>query len=632
MFNMETLKKGIDLKKSKSLLRIANNGENKMYSYLSGTDADSTYNADNTKYILEMKGNIDWNKVEDKSNALFSIGFSDQGNLIGVLTNTNALLQDMLVYCPLEEAKDNLIHVLTLEAGSQAIIGKRYAVDGKSPLTLALPVITKSGYTTYAPVIHKAHSEKFCEIIKTLDIDSLTHEDMILIAKDLGFLSRTQELAIDVAKDKTIEIVDTSQWLNMGIKPKNYYLGKQSLSQTGWYAQDNISEIIDAKKNNAFIPDFDIIDVTPEKVEQKVFRKVATSESVAREILLQATKDYFNNDFKEMLLFSQETALNQKAKAIAQENSAVSSAMKQVIIAYRSYMIDNIPKDVSKDMETNLFINKYTKEKLAIFASICRNTLYKIGATAGLDAYNIALIGYGTDLNEVSKNEGKFFRAIMPEEFKKLYAAGNTSVEKERLFYVDDFIKDDIDEEESVYVEFKNGEAYDNEGILIAKASYKYNAKRAKLTFDEIAGRYYAEIELGISLPEVGDEILILVDNMTQDKIDEINNSNVEIEMHYTPKSPNSRNLLYTKNGDDITVEGTVGYKNLPEHYKYMLINNKKINAMATKKQYDLIKVITDSFERVNHYKLTNILLFNEIICVNKGSNFETYYGIVKIK
>ena len=125
MFNIDTLRNGANLKKSKSLLRIANNGQEKMYNYLSGIDVDSTYGADNVKYILEMQGDIDWSRISDKTNALFSIGYSDQGNIIGILTNTNALLQDMLIYSSLEEAKINLQTVLTLGVGSKKIIGKR---------------------------------------------------------------------------------------------------------------------------------------------------------------------------------------------------------------------------------------------------------------------------------------------------------------------------------------------------------------------------------------------------------------------------------------------------------------------------------------------------------------------------
>ena len=632
MFNIDTLRNGANLKKSKSLLRIANNGQEKMYNYLSGIDVDSTYGADNVKYILEMQGDIDWSRISDKTNALFSIGYSDQGNIIGILTNTNALLQDMLIYSSLEEAKINLQTVLTLGVGSKKIIGKRYAVNGQSPLTFSLPVVTKGGYGTYATVIHKHHSERFREILESIDLDALTEEDMKLIANDLSFLSRTQELAIDVAKDKTIEIVDTSEWLEMGVKPANYHLAKQTNSATGWYAEDNINEIIEAKKNNTQLPEFKISDVTPEAVKEKVLREVVTSESLSRAVLTQAVTDYFNSDFKEMLLYSQETALNQKAKASALEKDKISQAIRQVIIAYRSYMIDNIPRETSNDTETNLVLSKITREKLAKFASICRNTIYKIGETAGLNAYNIALTAYGTDLVHVSQ-EGKFFRAIMPEEFKKLYAAGKTSIEKEKLFFVDDFVKDMMDDGEEYIVDFKEGKAFDENGILIAKASYKYNATNAKIVLDEVSGRYYAETELGISLPPVGQEILVLTSDIDEDFAKEVNESTNGIDIEYTPKSPNNKNVIYTRINDEILVLGTLGYRSsLANHYQYALINNKNINAMAIKNKYNEIDVILNDFNRVNHYGLTSTLNFKEVICVNKNTDFETYYAIVTIK
>ena len=195
MFNINTLREGTNLKKSKCLTRIAENGQTKMYQYLSGADADSTYTAQNIKYIMELHGDIDWSKIDDKTNALFSIGYSDQGNIIGLLTNTNALLQDMLVYSPLEEAKTNLREVLKIEVGTESILGKRYAVNGQSPLTFSLPIVTKGNYKTLAVVIHREHSEQFKRILKTIDIDALTKEDMVLIANVNSTFSKAIDLA-----------------------------------------------------------------------------------------------------------------------------------------------------------------------------------------------------------------------------------------------------------------------------------------------------------------------------------------------------------------------------------------------------------------------------------------------------
>ena len=627
MFNINTLREGTNLKKSKCLTRIAENGQTKMYQYLSGADADSTYTAQNIKYIMELHGDIDWSKIDDKTNALFSIGYSDQGNIIGLLTNTNALLQDMLVYSPLEEAKANLKEVLKLEIGTESIIGKRYAVNGESPLTFSLPVVTKGNYKTLAVVIHREHAEQFKKILKTIDIDALTKEDMVLIAKDFGFISRTQELAIDVAKDKTIEIVDTSEWVNNGIKSKNHWLSKQN-NDEGWYAKDNLFEIINAKKENKPMPEFNIIKDLPEEVAIKIMKEVTTSESLAREVLAQATKDYFNNNYKEMLLYSQETPLNQKAKSMALENPELTSAIKQVIMAYRSYMIDNIPRDITTDKDTAIFLRKLSKEKTADFASICRNTIYKLGRALKLNDYKISLIAYGTDLLEVSKEEGKFFRAIMPEEFKKLYAAGNTSISREPLFYVDEFIKDDIDDEIEVIVDFKEGRAFDSQGIQIAKASHKYNATNAKIVFEN--GRYYAEIKEGVELPPVGDEVLVRVENVSKVHLEEMNTGLLEID--YTPKSPNNQNLLFTTDCNNKVVYGSVGYKtSLPLCYKLMLLQNNTLFNMAASNQFDAINTILNSFEKVTKFNLMSKIKINRVEIVNAGGDFEAQYVIIKL-
>ena len=632
MFNIDTLRENANLKKSKSLLRIANNGQQKMYSYLSGVDNNSTYKADNVKYILEMQGNIDWSKVSDKTNALFSIGYSDQGNIIGILTNTNALLQDMLIYCPLEEAKENLKTVLTIEVGCNKIIGKRYCVNGESPLTFALPTATQSGYKTYALVIHKAHAEKFIEIMQTIDLDALTEEDMKIIANDLSFLSRTQELAIDVAKDKTIEIVDTSEWVEAGVKPASYYLDKQNTSPTGWYAQDNLSEIINAKKENNILPEFDIIPNIPEEIKDKVIREVKTSGTLAREILAQATKDYFNNEYKDMLLYSQETSLNIKAKAMALENPELSDSIQQIIRMYRNFMLKNLFNS-NDDFETNLMLSKIVRERLENFASICRNTIYRLKETAGISDYDLAMITYGTDLLHVS-NEGKYFRAIMPAEFKKLYAAGKIICDKEKLFYVDDFIKDDVEDGIEYILNFKNGQAFDENGILIAKASYKYNADKAKITYDEVTGKYYAETYTTINLPPVGEEIVIPVDNFTDERIEELNKCPQEIE--FTPASPNNKNILLTRVNNDVIVEGTVRFysssinNDTYNMYRYMLLNNKTINNMIQKKEYELINNILNNYDKVMHYKLTSIISIKEIISLKPFN--EANYAIITIK
>lgn len=624
MLNLKELTQNVNLKKSRSLVRIAESGLEKMYNYLSGVDPDSTYTAQNIKYIMEMHGDIDWNKVEDPTNALFNIGYSDQGNIIGLLTNTNALLQDMLVYSPLNEAKSNLKEVLKIKVGTECIIGKRYMVNGKSPLTFSLPVVTQGDYKTLAVVIHRDHAEKFKEIMKSIDVDSLTEEDMILIAKDLGFISRTQELAIDVAKDKTIEIVDTSEWVNNGIKAKNFWLAKQDTKE-GWYAKDNLADIISSKKTNNAMPDFNIIKDVPEIVQNKIFKEVNTSESLARETLLKATKDYFNNNYKSMLLYSQETPLVQKAKSEAINNSELSTAIKQVIMAYRAYMIDNIPKEEINDEDTALYLRKASKEKTAAFANICRNTIYKLGFNMGYNEYEISLIAYGTDLIEVSKDEGKYFRAIMPEEFKKLYAQGNKAAVREPLFYVDEFIKDDIDDGIETFVDFFDGKAFDKDGILIAKASYKYNANNAKIICEN--GRYYAEIIKGISLPSIGDEVLVRIDPISNKVVEDINENS--IKLNYTPKSPNNKNLIYIED-ENINIYGAFGYKNtLPLSYQIMLLNNKKINKMASNKQFSFIETLLNNYNFVLENKLINSLIVKKIITVNENTDFENMYAII---
>lgn len=627
MLDIMSLIKDTNIKESKCLGRIAQNGQNKMYEYLSGADDNSTYSAQNIKYIMELQGDLDWNKITDKTNALFSIGYSDQGNIIGLLTNTNALLQDMLIYSPLEQAKKNLVEVLSLDVGTEAIIGRRYAVNGQSPLTLSLPLVTRSHYKTMSVVIHREHTEKFKEILKTLDVNALTEEDMILIAKDLGFISRTQELAIDVAKDKTIEIVDTSEWVKNGTKPANYWLAKQD-NKEGWYAEDNLSSILSAKKENKVLPDFNITANIPDKVKNKVEREVATSESLAREVLVKATKDYFNNNYKEMLLYAKETDLNSKAKFAANNNLELRKSIKQVLFAYRSYMIDNIPEGDMEDKDTAMLARKISREKTTAFAEKCRNTIYKLGETMGIDAYNLSLVALGTDLLDVSKDEGKFFRAVMPEEFKKLYAAGKQAVFNEPLFYVDEFVKDDIDDEIEIIVDFKNGQAFDENGIMIAKASYKYNAEKATIVFDN--GRYYAQTKSKVELPPVGDEIIVQIENIDQYTIDEINNTGLDLT--YTPKSPNNFNLIYEMDLNQVMVRGSLGYNRmLPLCHKVMLLNNKIANQYIRTGMTDELFTMLNEYDTVVRYKFNNTIHLKEIIRVNENSEYQADYAIIKL-
>lgn len=623
MFNIDTLKQGINLKESKSLIRIANNGQELMYKYLSGADDNSTYTAQNVKYIMEMHGNIDWNKVEDKSNALFSIGYSDQGNIIGLLTNTNALLQDMLIYSDLATAKKNLSRVLSIEVGVNKIPGKRYAVNGASPLTFSLPVITKGGYKTLATVIHKAHADKFVEILKTIDINALTKEDMVLIAKDFGFISRTQELAIDIAKDKTIEIVDTSEWLNPGVKAANFWLSKQD-NVDGWYAKDNLNEIIESFKECKPMPDFTIEQNIPEEVLSKVSATVNTSESLAREALLQATKDYFNNTYKDMIRYSQETHLNKVAKSKALEYKLLSEAIRNVLFAYRSFVIDNIPKEMPTDMETSMLLNKEIKAKTNAFAKICRNTIYKLGETAGLDACLISLIAYGTDLIEVSKDEGKYFRAIMPEEFKKLYAKDKTVEKKEKLFFVDDFVKDMIDEGEEYVVNFVDGQAFDKDGILIAKASYKYNATNAKIIEDEFSGRYYAVIEENIKLSPVGNEVLVRIENANKDFVEKTN-------LIYIPKTSMNNNVIVENSCGETFARGNLGYRSvLPLNYKLMLLNNKSFNEYYKDNKEFVQEQLINNVDEIRKYNLINQIYVDRIITVNQDNeDYKTDYAVI---
>ena len=627
MINLESIKNGMNIRESKTLNKMKKAGEEKMYSYLSGIDPDSSYTGENIKSIMTLTGDIEWEKVEDVSNALFSIGYSEQGNIIGILTNANALLQDMLLYCDLAQAKENLKRVLSIGVGSKSILGKRYSVNGQSPLTFALPVITSGGYKSYAVVIHNKHADEFIRIMESLDIDALDKEDMLLIAKDISFISRTQELAIDVAKDKTIQIVDTSQWLNMGVKPTNYWLAKNK-DIDGWYAKENIYEIIKAKKSGDLMPEFKIEKNIPEEVKTKVGIEVVTSESIAREVLKKAVEDYYNNHYKEMLLYSQETELNITCKALAEQHKELASAIKQVLRAYRSYMIDNMPRNID-DEETAIVLRKIAREKIDAFAVICRNTVYHLGLKAGYGFKDIAMIAYGADLKDVSKDEGKYFRAIMPEEFKKLYAQGKTAKSRERLFFVDELIQDDIDNGEVIVADFKDGKAYIHDtDILMAKASHKYNAKNTQIIFDEVSGHFYAEEELGIDLPEFGDEILLRINTMSDKE-------NIKgATLKYIPKSPNNANVLYIEDKElnQNTTMATLGYYSmLTTIEQAMLLKNITISTELKNRNFENVSQVLNSYDQVSVAQLSADLTINDIITVNKDSEYEANYAVLAI-
>ena len=626
IIDLNAIRKDMNIRESKTLNKMKQEGEQKMYSYLSGIDPDSSYTGDNVKSIMTLSGDIKWEKVEDPSNALFSIGYSEQGNIIGILTNANALLQDMLLYCSLEEAKENLKEVLAIEVGSKAIMGKRYAVNGASPLTFALPVITSGGYKSYAVVIHNRYADEFIKIMESLDIDSLTKEDMLLIAKDISFISRTQELAIDVAKDKTIQIVDTSQWLKMGVKPKNYWLA-QDKKLGDWLAKDNLYQIINAKKTGELMPDFAIEENIPEETKMKVSKEVVTSESISREVLRRAVEDYYNNHYKEMLLYSQETELNITCKAMAEQNKELTQAFKQVLNAYRSFMIENMPRNVEDD-ETATLLRKIYKEKTEAFANICRNTIYHLGLKAGYDFKSIAMIAYGADLKEVSKDEGKFFRAVMPEEFKKLYAQGKTSISRERLYFVDELTEDDILDGEVVKAKFVNGQAFDKDGVLIARASYKFNAEDTTIVFDEVSGHFFAEQELGINLPEFGNEVLVRINLMADKEVLENNT------LRFTTKTANNSNVLYMfdeETGENLTMANFGYYGNLTVIEQAMLLRNNKVSSELKNRNFEGVKAVLSNYETMKKTKLSAELEISEIMTISKDSEYEANYAVIKL-
>ena len=626
MIDLNAIRKNMNIRDSKVINKMKQEGEMKMYSYLSGIDPDSSYTGDNVKSIMTLSGDIKWENIEDPSNALFNIGYSEQGNIIGILTNANALLQDMLLYCSLEDAKENLKEVLSIEVGSKAILGKRYAVNGKSPLTFALPVITTGGYKSYAVVIHNRHADEFIRIMESIDIDSLTEEDMLLIAKDISFISRTQELAIDVAKDKTIQIVDTSQWLNMGIKSANYWLA-QDKKIGDWNAKDNLYQIINAKKTGELMPEFAIEENIPEETKMKVKKEVVTSESISREVLRRAVEDYYNNHYKEMLLYSKETELNITCKAMAEQNKEFAQAIKQVLNAYRSYMIDNMPRNI-EDEETAILLRKIYKEKTEAFASICRNTIYHLGLKAGYGFKDIAMIAYGTDLKEVSKDEGKFFRAVMPEEFKKLYANGKTATSREKLYFVDELVEDDILDGLTIKVNFTNGSAYDKDGVLIARASYKFNAKDCTLIFDDVSGHFYAEQELGIDLPEFGNEVLSRI-NLMADKEVLVNNT-----FKYLVKTANNSNIISMfdeETGQNITMASLGYYSNLTVIEQAMLLRSAKISTELKNKNFEGVKAVLNDYNRIKGIDLSVDMSIKDIITVNKDSEYEANYAIITL-
>lgn len=601
---------------SKALIGLTNKKVNNMYNAINNLEQTTAINQNEIKSIVDNIGCLDWSKVEDKVAMLFHAGYSDAGNKIGIFTNVNAMLQDMFVYCSLEDKRTNLVKCIA-GACSQSISGTKYVdINGKSPLFYAVPTQDALGYNTCAVMVHKRHADKFMMLLANIDINAMTDEDFNVLANDLSFLSRTQELAIDVAKDKTIEIVPTDEWLNAGIKPYMYHLNLDK--KTGKLrSKNNLNEILRTIKDGNTAPEFLLESALTEEDLEKIEHQVVTSSCLTKNAIANAYVEFMNTN---MLPILNNSTLTDQVKSIAifgNNNNEVVKAIVNVLSYYREISY-NIVYSEDKNLRAA------QKEQLKTYANAARNTIYRIGRTLGLDDISIAKLTWAADMykgqvcNPV--NEVGTFKEIMPSEFLFLYADDAITVEEETMYFVEGITEELVLDGIEIELDFVNGEALDECGSLIASCSYKFNGN-AILEFKEEIGKFIAVKRSTVTIDEVGNELLLGLTKYVD----------LSGELTYHPTTPNNTNVLTKLNeAGSISPVANNESKMLNTLYRLAFINNN----LACKLVENNAIAMINNYETVNKYNLRGTLnTVNSYNVLDKNTNqIKTIVAIVTVK
>lgn len=458
--------------------------------------------------------------VEDKLKLLTSAGYGTAGNIVGKLVNALAILQDALLYCDLETAKTTLVNMFnekTVGLGSRKSKGFTYAKNGKSPILFDVPVITAQGYRTVAIVLHaEIANKKFIDILQHLDVEALTEVDMEILAHDIAVIARTSELAIDVAKDKSIELVNADKWLNSKVvQCAGEYL---KTNKGEWvYAKDTMSNMIWARRNRDELSKYDIVLRSDKASELKAY-KVTTSSSLAAESSKKAVIDFMNNVYGELLSYSDTSDLVKQCETVYNSNENLQADIKSICSLYKQYSA-SVKVNDSVDSESKADMNRIVKEQKERFIKATRNSLAQIGVQAGVGFKVICemVVAYFLqDKNGIMQTNAEDIKALIPNEFALLYSGQTEKIEKQEIHHIDEIIEELLDEGHDIKATFIKGIGYqiingEVSNHIIAKTSFKYNAQNVSLVIDE-DGDVYAELIKKIEMDtNFGDELLVRV-------------------------------------------------------------------------------------------------------------------------
>lgn len=461
------------------------------------------------------------NNVEDKLKLLTSVAYGTAGNIVGKLVNALSLMQDALLYSDLETAKTILVNMFnekTVGLGSREIKGFTYANNEHSPILFDIPVITSQGYRTVATVLHaEIANNRFIDILQKLDVEALTEIDMKVLANDIAIIARTSELAIDVAKDKSIKLVNADKWLNSrSVQCAGAYLKSE---QGEWkYAKDTMHSMIKSRaKGDETLEKYDIV-VKPESASELDKYKIVTSSSLAAESAKQAVLDFMNQTYGELLSYAKTSELVEQCTVTYNNNIDLQDDIKSICSLYKQYSV-SVKLNDSVDSESRADLNKILKDQKTRVIQAARNNLAQIGLQAGVGFKTICemVIGYFLqDKNGVMQTNAEDVKALLPNEFALLYSGVTEKVERQDIHHVDEIIEELLDEGHDIKATFVRGIGYQviNGEIsehIIAKTSFKYNAENVTLVIDE-EGDVYAELVKKIEMDtNFGDEMLIRV-------------------------------------------------------------------------------------------------------------------------
>lgn len=362
------------------------------------------------------------------------------------------------------------------EVGTESKSRQRYVEYGA--LIQSVKVVPKlGGGTMTIKTCSKYEVKEFFNRLRNLDTAALTMEDVKAIQDDMQVIGRVmQEIAIDIAKDKT---------LDAGVDLMNVFAYIPALSRlirksdTG--IVDNVKSITDmiedAISKNPVVNTGIEIDSIPNyeiKIEKFDGTYLKDWASVLQEKVAAATEEFFNEQVMPVVKMAGVTKEDLEIKQLVMNHGAFVNEVVKVMEMYYGYVgtLNASTDHANDDVNARVSSAKTSADKEVKAAF--RDTLYAVGRVYGYDEAMVRKLVYGaTMINGPHKANIAKAMAVLGEEDMLLMWSNEEGVAQEAVnvelaeLYVELFDEEEIN---NMAVTFIDDIAYNEDGEEVAYA------------------------------------------------------------------------------------------------------------------------------------------------------------------